>query len=157
MLRAVGMALFLVGAAVPAQAAGGHGGQNPARAAHQGAGTDRVGPVIQETTTPLQRTRSLAISQPPRGLSPADSIHELVASMAPRAVLAPERRDKNRPPTPPWVSGGKSGLRLLVTARLWFAVAYRHLEGEDLWRRNADAGSVDYDSHGFMVRAHWRF
>jgi hypothetical protein len=57
----------------------------------------------------------------------------------------------------PWVSGGKSGLRLLVTERLSFAVGYRHLEGEDLWRRHAEAGSVDYDSHDFLLRAHWQF
>ena len=79
--------------------------------------------------------------------------------MAPTAGLAAlsERRETGGSLTLPWVSQGKSGLRLPATERLSFAVGYRHLEGEDLWRRYGEAGSVDYDSHDFMLRAHWRF
>jgi hypothetical protein len=158
MLRAVGFALLLVmGAAVPAAANGGYGGESGGSAAQQGAGIHGVDPVAQELTT-LQLTRTLAGS---RSLSvnatPAGSPSEIVASMPPLAARAPERREKKGPSTLPWDSGGRSGLRLPLTGRLSFGVAYRHLEGEDLWRRNAEAGSVDYDSHDFIVRAHWRF
>jgi hypothetical protein len=156
MLRALGFALLLVmSAAVPAAANGGRPGENSGIAAPEGAATPRSEPVVQELPTSLQLMAGL--QSPLRGTSLAGAGRELVALTPPLALRARERGESGGALALPWVSGGRSGLRLLVTERLSFAVGYRHLEGEDLWRRHAEAGSVDYDSHDFLLRAHWQF
>jgi hypothetical protein len=159
MLRVLGLALlFLVGVAAPAEAKDRHAGEATAVAAHQGAVSRAARPSVQERTTPLQLTKafttapSLLRSMPSAGFGRDD-----VTWTARLAVLAPQRRDKAGSSVLPWGSHGKSGLRLPVTERLSFAVGYRHVEGEDLYRRYAEAGSVDYDSHDFLLRAEWRF
>ena len=156
MLRALGFALLLVmSATVPAAADGGRPGDNSGIAASEDAATPRSEPAVQELPTPLQL---MAGPQSPlRGTSLAGAGRELATLTPPLALRARERGGSVGTLALPWVSGGKSGLRLLVTERLSFAVGYRHLEGEDLWRRHAEAGSVDYDSHDFLLRAHWQF
>src|SRR5919106_3656516 len=159
MLRVVGLALVLVvGVAAPAQANDGYAGMAPAIAAHQEAATRGPRPFVQEPVTPLPLTRAFTAAQSPlRGTSSVDFGRRLVAPTAGLAALPPEGRERSGSLTLRWVSQGKSGLRLPVTERLSFAVGYRHLEPEDLSRRYAEAGSVDYDSHDFLLRAYWRF
>ena len=159
MLRVVGLALLLgVGAAVPAAANDRHGGANSAPAAHHGPTTRGAGPLVLEPTRPLQLARALttAPSALP-GTLPAAVRRTPATPTAVPATRTPERRENGRWLALPWLTAGKSSLRLPVTERLSFGVGYRHLEGEDLWHRHAEAGSVDYDSHDFLLRAHWRF
>ena len=159
MLRVIGLALLLVvGAVAPAEAYDRNAGPGPAVAAHQGAPSRSVRPLVQEAATSLQLTRTFTTLQSPlRGTPSAGFRRELAAPSARLAALPPDGRHRGGSLTLPWVTQGKSGLRLPVTERLSFAVGYRHLEPEDVSRRYGEAGSVDYDSHDFLLRAHWRF
>ena len=156
MLRVVGLALLLVvGIAVPAEAADGRPGEAAASAAHRGAAAHGARSWVQQPAPPLQLTRASTGAQwSPWGTWSAGLRRDVVTPTA-GLSLPPERREIGG--SPPWLSHSKSGLRLPVTERLSFAVGYRRLQGEDLWRRYAEAGSVDYDSHDFLLRAHWRF
>jgi hypothetical protein len=158
MLQVTGLALLLVvGVAAPAEANDGYVGKAPASAVHHRTAMGEAKPFVQEST-PLQPTGMFTGAQSlVRGTSSAGLRRELMTATARLAALAPEWRERGGSSVLPWVSQGKSGPRLPVTERLSFAIGYRHLEGEDLSRRYAEAGSVDYDSHDFMLRAHWRF
>jgi hypothetical protein len=74
-----------------------------------------------------------------------------------RAALAPERQERRPWVYLPWLTQARSGFSVLLSERFSLGIGYRHVEGEDLWREFADAGSVDYDSHNILLRAHWRF
>jgi hypothetical protein len=154
MLRVVGLALLLVvGIAVPAAAADGHAGEAAAGAAHRGGARP-----VQQPTPPLQLTRASTGAQwSAWGTWSAGFRGDVVTPTAGLAALPRGRREIGGSLALPWLSQGKPGLRLPVTERLSFGVGYRRLQGEDLWRRYAEAGSVDYDSHDFLLRAHWRF
>jgi hypothetical protein len=153
MLRVVGLALLLVaGIAVPAAAA--DAGEAAAGAAHRGGAM----PLVQQPAPPLQRTRASTGAQlSPSGTWSAGLRRDVVRPPAGPAAPSPARQEIGGSLALPWLSQGKSALRLPVTERLSFAVGYRHLEPEDLSRRYAEAGAVDYDSHDFLLRAHWRF
>ena len=157
MLRIVGLALlFVVGVAAPAEANERRAGGGTSIAAHEGRSGPGRDTSLRGRTTPMPRTGALAVGQSLRpGMSSADSSGELVPPAVGLAALPPERRAGGV--SLPWVSQGKTGLRLPVSQRLSFALGYRHVEPEDLARRYADSGSVDYDSHDFLLRAHWRF
>lgn len=156
MLRVAGLALlFVIGAATPVEANGGDAGEASATARHQGIEHLERQSSLQERTTPVQLPKRLSIAPLPlQGTSSTGFRHEFVS---PAAALAAPPRERRASGGLPWVSQGKSGLELPVTERLSFAVGYRYLEGEDLWRWYAEAGSVDYESHDFMLRASWRF
>ena len=158
MLRVVGLALWLmVGIAVRGEAADEHAGEAVASTAHWGATTRAAMAPVQQPTPALQLTRASTGAQwSPWGTWSALR-RRVVTPTAGLAAFPPESRARNGSLALPWVNQGKSGLRLPVTERLSFAVGYRHLEPEDLSRRYAEAGSVDYDSHDFLLRAHWRF
>jgi hypothetical protein len=155
MLRVAGLALvFVIGASTPAEANDRDAGEAGATAPHRGTADPGPKPSVQERTTPVQLPKRLSIAPLPlQGTSSTAFRHEFVTPAAGLAALPRERRASGLP----WVSQGKSGLELPVTDRLSFAVGYRYLEGEDLWRWYAEAGSVDYESHDFMLRASWRF
>jgi hypothetical protein len=74
-----------------------------------------------------------------------------------RAALAPERQERRPWIYLPWLTRARSGFAVPLSERFSLGIGYRHVEGEDLWREFADAGSVDYDSHNIVLRAHWRF
>jgi hypothetical protein len=156
MLRIAGLALlFVIGAATPAEANDGDAGERTATVRHQRTADPGPKPSVQERTTPVQLPKALSIA--PLALQGTLSTgfrHELMTPAAGLAALPLARRAGD---DLAWVSQGKSGLELPVTERLSFAVGYRYLEGEDLWRWYAEAGSVDYESHDFMLRACWRF
>jgi hypothetical protein len=156
MLRCAGLALlFVIGAATPAEANDRDAAEGSAIFPHQGRADPGPKSSVQEHTMPVQLPKTLGIAQLPlQATSPTGFRHEFVTPAAGLAALPPERRARGGLP---WVNQGKSGLRLPVTERLSFAVGYRYLEGEDLWRWYAEAGSVDYESHDFMLRACWRF
>ena len=73
------------------------------------------------------------------------------------AGLGAERRQRQEELVLPWLTQRKSGFALSLTERLSFGVGYRHIRGEDLWRESADLGSIDYESHNFLLRGYWRF
>jgi hypothetical protein len=158
MLRVIGLALLLVvGVAVPSAANDEHVRKGPASVAHQHAAIGEARSSVQGSTVPRLIGIFTGAPSPARGTSSAGLRSELVTRTATLAALAPERRERGRSLALPWIRQGKSGLRLPVTERLSFAVGYRHLEPEDLSRRYGEAGSVDYDSHDFLLRAHWRY
>jgi hypothetical protein len=159
MLRVVGLALLLVvGVAAPAEANDGRAGKSSAIAAYQDAATGRPRLSVHQPATPLPLNGAFTTAQSPlRDTSSAGFRRELVTPAAGLAAFPAEGRERSGSLALPWVNQGKSGLRLPVTERLSFAVGYRHLEPEDLSRRYAEAGSVDYDSHDFLLRAYWRF
>jgi hypothetical protein len=156
MLRIAGLALlFVIGAATPAEANDRDAGETSATVPHRGTADPRPSPSVQERTPPVRLPKALSIAPLPlQGTSSMGFRHESVSAATGLAALPPERRERGGLP---WDSQGKSGLELPVTERLSFAVGYRYLEGEDLWRWYAEAGSVDYESHDFMLRASWRF
>lgn len=157
MLRLAGLVLLLtVGVAAPAEAGEGRTGKGIAIAAHQGAASLGTRPSVPESAGPVPLSRTAAQS-PLWGTPAAASGRELVGAPVGLAGLSPERREGYASAALPWVRQGNSALRLPVTERLSLAIGYRHLEPEDLGRRYAEAGSVDYDSHDFLLRAHWRF
>jgi hypothetical protein len=156
MLRIAGLALlFVIGVAAPAEANGGYAAEGSAVAPHQG--TASSGPKLsaQERTTPLQLSKTLSLAPLPlQGTSPAGLRHEFATPAAGFAALPRERQASA---DLPWITQGKSGLKLPVSERLSFAFGYRFLQGEDLWRWYAEAGAVEYASHDFILRAYWRF
>jgi hypothetical protein len=157
MLWVAGLVLLLiVGVAAPAEAGDGRTGKGVGIAAHQGAASLAAMPSMRGPARPVQLSKTAAQS-PLWGTPAPDSRRELVSATVGLPGLSPERRDRDASPALPWVSQGNSALRLPVTERLSLAIGYRHLEPEDLGRRYAEAGSVDYDSHDFLLRAHWRF
>jgi hypothetical protein len=159
MLRVMGLALLLVaGVAVPSAAADGRAGEIATSAAYRDAASHDARPPVQQSATPLQLTRPWTGAQwSTWGASSAGFRRDVVNPTTRIATLPPGGGDIGTPLPLPWLSQGKPGLRLPVTERLSFGVGYRRLQGEDLWRRYAEAGSVDYDSHDFLLRAHWRF
>ena len=74
-----------------------------------------------------------------------------------RAALAPERRERRPGIYLPWLTQARSGFSVPLSERFSLGIGYNHVEGEDLWREFAEAGSVDYDSHNILLRAYWRF
>lgn len=155
MLRVVGLALLLVaGFAVPSAAADGAAGEAAASAAHGGATSHDARPLV----VPLQLTRASTGAQWfALGAWSGGFRRDVPPPTAGIAALPLAGPNMDRSPPLPWLEQGKSGLRVPVTERLSFAVGYRRIQGEDLWRRYPDAASVDYDSHDFLLRAHWRF
>jgi hypothetical protein len=159
MLQAIGLALALMVVIVlPAEAAERAGGETAGSASPQPE-------IIHAGTASVQRPappRPLAMASIPALWSPASMWsaglrREVLTPPGTLAAVRPDGREIGRSTALPWFSEGKSALRLPVTERLSFGVGYRRLQGEDLWRRYAEAGSVDYDSHDFLLRAHWRF
>jgi hypothetical protein len=156
MLRVAGLALLLViGVAAPAEANGGYAGEGSAIAPPQRPGNSGPKHSAHERTMPLQLTSALSIAPLPlQGASPAGGRREFANGAAGLAALSRERRPSAELP---WLTQGKSGLKLPVSERLSFAFGYRYLQGEDLWRWYAEAGAVEYASHDFILRAYWRF
>jgi hypothetical protein len=147
--------LFALGAAAPAQANDGPAGAPTAIAAPQSGAVPGSERFPQETETPVRLTgASTDASLFLWGVASQGVRRELVRPTMGLAALPPERRPA---PALRWASQTKSALALPVTERLSLALDYRRLEGEDLWHRHAEAGSLDYDSHDFLVRARWRF
>jgi hypothetical protein len=148
MVRALGLALLLlVGTAAPAvagsaQAGNGFAGSAPGRA-------DEVGPGGATRAAAAPRSDASALVQSAR--------REGGLRTASHAALGPELRQRPAGPRLPWLRQRKSGVALALSERLALGVGYRHVEGEDLWREFADLGSVDYESHNFVLRAYWRF
>jgi hypothetical protein len=70
------------------------------------------------------------------------------------AGLASARQEPRPRLVLPWLS---QGLAVPLTERFSLGVDYQNIRGEDLWRQFAETGSLDYDSHNFILRAHWRF
>jgi len=153
MLRVAGLALlFVIGAATPAGATDRDAGEG-VTVAHPDAADPRPSPSVQARTPPVGLPKALSLAPLPlQGTSSTGFRHESVSLAA--GLALPERRATGGLP---WASPGESGLELPVTERLSFAIGYRYLEAEDLWRWYAEAGSVDYESHDFMLRASWRF
>jgi hypothetical protein len=161
MLRIAGLALLLtvVGAAPAAAADSGHGGGKALAntALRGGAAPDPIALAPARVTLDEVSEALTGVRLALRGAYLAGASGEAVDPAAGPAVVAPVRREREAALVLPWISHGKPGLRLPVSERLAFAIGYRHVEGEDLWRRYAEAGSVGYDSHDFVVRAYWRF
>jgi hypothetical protein len=159
MLRIVGLALLLVivGAAPAAGNDSGRGGKGMASARQQSATALGEGWLFEQHTPAMRVTDGLTTAPWP----PRDSVvavrREVVDQPAGLAVLASERRQRSGSWMMPGVSSAKSGLRLPVTGRLSVALGYERVQGEDLWGRYAEAASLDYDSHDFLLRAYWRF
>ena len=157
MLRLAGLVLLLMsGVAAPAEADDGHAGKGTAIAAQQGAASEGPTLYVREAARPVQLSKALTAAPSPLWSTPAPESRRELASATVGLAGLPERRARDESPALPWISQGKSALRLPVTERLSLALGYRYLEAEDLWRY-ADAGSVDYGSHDFLLRAYWRF
>ena len=160
MLRVAGFALLLaIVAAAPAAAGdGGQGGRALGGAALRGGAAPEPAALAPAGTPPGRVSEALnAVRLALRDAYWVGASGRVLDPAAGVSVVAPERREREGALVLPWISHGKPGLRLPVTERLAFAIGYRHVEGEDLWRRYAEAGSVGYDSHDFLVRAYWRF
>jgi hypothetical protein len=147
--------LFTVTAAVPAaadgstQATGGAAGVT-----HQGAAArSEARAAGAERTAVVQLPGARFVPQP----SPRRSGLEAPWLAVGVAGLASERRQQRSWTLLPWLKQSNSELALLLSERLSLGVGYRHVHGEDLWREFADTGSMDYESHNFLFRAHWRF
>ncbi len=153
MLRVVGLALvFVVGAATPAEAGGDRvsGGAGVARhgspLVHEGRPSGEEQALAGRGAAVLAMARSLQ----PRVVDPQ------VDGTSGRRGLRSERRERQGLALP-WRSQGRSILALPLTERLAVGLGYRHVRGEDLWREFTDIGSMEYDSHNVLLRAHWRF
>jgi hypothetical protein len=132
MLQVMGLALLLVvGVVVPAAA-------DEAREAAVAGATWHGGVAAAQAPIPAR------VAATPRR---ADSA----------VALAPERRERETRIQLPWLAQAGSGLAISVSERFSLGVGYRRVVGEDLWREFAEAGSVDYESHNILLRAHWRF
>ena len=142
MLRVVGLALLVLVGATPAAANDGRPGETSAAAARYGTTAPAgAGSFAQAVRPPVQQGVWTTAPSLLPGTGSASARGLPGSPMAAPATLVPDN----------------SGLKLPMTERLSVGVGYRHLEGEDLWHRHAEAGSVDYDSHDFILRAHWRF
>jgi hypothetical protein len=159
MLRAVGLALvFVVGVATPAEAGGNltdggraiaaQQGRQPARAAQHWDGGQAV--AAERGALAATAPRSLR----GRGYG---ARWQVVDDARGRRRLSPERRQRQDNLVLPWRRQGRSTLTLPLTERWAVGVGYRRVLGEDLWQEFADIGSVDYESHNVLLRAHWRF
>ena len=160
MLRVMGLALlFVVGAATPAEADGiARVAEGGPVTAHSSAATPGARAVMRERRGRVQLTGALITTQAPlRGGSWGGLRRDVVNPTAGPTVLPAQRRSRTATIELPWVSRGSSGLALPVTERFFVGLGYRRVQGEDLWHEFAETGSVDYDSHYVLVRAHWRF
>jgi hypothetical protein len=145
MLRAVGWALvFVVGAATPAEADGNLTGGGRATVAQQG------GPLAREA----QHWDGRQAVAAERGYGPRWQVVDDTRGLR---RLSPERRQRQDTLVLPWRRQGRSTFALPLTERWAVGVGYRRVLGEDLWQDSTDIGSVDYESHNVLVRAHWRF
>jgi hypothetical protein len=159
MLRAVGLALvFVVGVAAPAEADGNLTGGGRATVAQQG------GPLAREAqhwdgrqAVAVERGALAATAQ--RSLRGRGyGVRWQVIDGAPGLRrLSPERRQRQNTLVLPWRRQGRSTFALPLTERWAVGVGYRRVLGEDLWQDFTDIGSVDYESHNVLLRAHWRF
>jgi len=127
MLRVIGLALLLA-----------VGAAVPAAADDAGGGRDRRAEAIRPDVA--------AQAQP---AAEGEALH--------RAALAPERQERRPWIDLPWLTLARSGFAVPLSERFSLGIGYNHVEGEDLWREFAEAGSVDYDSHNILLRAYWRF
>jgi hypothetical protein len=149
MWRVMGLALlFVLAAAVPAAAkdgrdAAGNSARLAARDAASGSETRPGGAVVG-----LAGPKLLASPSPRRSAVRAPGLAVGVAG------LAAARLEPREWIVLPWLS---QGLALPLTERFSLGVDYQNVRGEDLWQEFAETGSMDYDSHNFILRAHWRF
>lgn len=160
MSRVLGLALlFLVAVVAPAEADDiGYAANGSAVAAHQGATAAWTRAVMREQRAPVQLTGAVITAPAPLRSGSLGGLRRDVVNRTAGAVALPaQRRQRQDSIELPWFSRGKSGLALPVTERLFVGLGYRRVQGEDLWREFAETGSVDYDSHQLLVRAHWRF
>jgi hypothetical protein len=156
MVRALGLALLLiVGTAGPAIAAGAQAGNAIAGSAARRA--DEVGPGGGARAAAVPLPGALALAQSARREGGLRTESQVVDHDTGPAALGPGLRERPAGPTLPWLRQRKSGVALALSERLALGVGYRHVQGEDLWREFADLGSVDYESHNFVLRAYWRF
>jgi len=145
MLRTVGLALVVVvGAATPAEADGNLTGGGRATVAQQG------GPLAREA----QHWDGRQAVAAERGYG---ARWQVVDDTRGLRRLSPERRRRQDTLVLPWRRQGRSTFALPLTERWAVGVGYRRVLGEDLWQDFTDIGSVDYESHNVLVRAHWRF
>jgi len=110
-----------------------------------------------ERAAAVQLSRDVALGQPSQRGRGLRSESQMVDRVSGPATLSPERRQRQEGLVLPWLIQRKSGFALSLTERLSFGVGYRHVRGEDLWREFADPGSIDYESHNFVLRAYWRY
>ena len=148
--------LVIVGVAAPAEANDEHAGEGTAVVADQGTASIEPRLYRRGPAGPVQLSKAFTTAQSPWWGVPAPDSRREVASATVELAGHSERRASAESAALSWIGQGKSALRLPVTERLSFALGYRYLEAEDLWRY-ADAGSVDYVSHDFLLRAYWRF
>jgi hypothetical protein len=156
MVRALGLALLLIaGTAAPAIAGGAQAKDAIAGPAAGRAEEVAPGRGARAAAVPLPGALALAPSARREGGLRTDS--QVVDHDTERAALRPEPRERPAGPSLPWLRQRKSGVALALSERLALGVGYRHVQGEDLWREFADLGSVEYESHNFVLRAYWRF
>ena len=150
MWRVMGLALlFVLAAAVPAAAedgrdAAGNSARLAARDAASGSETRPGGAVVG-----LAGPTLLASPSPRRSV-----VRRAPWLAVGVAGLAAARQEPREWIVLPWLS---EGLALPLTERFSLGVDYQNIRGEDLWQQFAETGSMDYDSHNFILRAHWRF
>jgi hypothetical protein len=149
MWRVMGLALlFVLAAAMPAAAedgrdAAGNGARLAARDAASGSETRPGGAVVGLADPTL-----LASPSPRRSAVRAPWLAVGVAG------LAAARQEPRKWIVLSWLS---EGLALPLTERFSLGVDYQNVRGEDLWQEFAETGSMDYESHNFILRAHWSF
>ena len=159
MLRAVGLALvFVVGAATPAEADGNLTGGGRATAAQQGGPLARAAQHWdgRQAVAAERGALAAAAQRSLRGRG-YGARWQVVDDTRGLRRLSPERRQRQDDLVLPWRRQGRSTFALPLTERWAVGVGYRRVLGEDLWQEFADIGSVDYESHNVLLRAHWRF
>lgn len=160
MLQVMGLALLVVvGAVAPAEASETSQTKAGIASAVPGgaASATQARPAGAERSATVRLTGDLAMARQPlrgRGFGTQWQVVDRTTGLA---TLASERRQRQGWLVLPWLSQDRSGLALPVTERFALGVGYRHIRAEDLWREFADTGSMDYDSHNFVLRAHWSF
>jgi hypothetical protein len=159
MLRAVGLALVLVmGVAAPAEAGGNLTGGGRAVAAERGTQPPRAAQHRDGRQAVAAERGALAATTPRSLRERGYGLRwQVVDDSRGQRRLSPERRQRQDDLVLPWRRQGRSSLALPLTERWAVGVGYRRVLGEDLWQEFADIGSVDYESHNVLLRAHWRF
>jgi hypothetical protein len=159
MLRVVGLALVLVvGAATPAEADGNPTGGGRAIAAQQGGALARDAQHWDgKQAVGSERGTLAATGQRSWRGRGSGARWQLIDDSRGLRRLSRERRQRQDTLVLPWRRQGRSTFALPLTERWAVGVGYRRVLGEDLWQEFTDIGSVDYESHNVMLRAHWRY
>lgn len=149
--RVTGLALlFVLAAAMPAAAEDGRQAAGETNRIAAGDGPQGARPSDAEEAAVVRLPGSQLLPSP----SPRRSALEAPWLAAGVAGLAGAHRESRPGIVLPWL---RQGLALPLTERFSLGVDYQNIQGEDLWREFAETGSMDYDSHNFILRARWRF